>query len=279
MFTDKENRELLRQYKEYLALVDYKTPDVFINSAVNKKVLIISSGDSTSKILKYKDNLRNKFDIIICVNYSFKDFDDFIDYHIVIERTLGTEPKSVAKSLSKKNFRTDVHRIVSWNGIHLYDQKYNLYKTNRSNFNLNPDIRKYRYNGHEGLLSWKPRASLWSTGTVALSAMHFAGIIGASDIYLIGNDLYFKSEFDHYYKDKAYRDEKEFSKIDKKHRVSIIDIEHKGKKVQTLGIFRDSAETLNELIPTLFKDINIYDFSDGLITTAINLDIDKFMKE
>ncbi len=279
MLTNKENKEILRQQAEYLALVGYKTPEVFANSAKNKKVLIISSGDSTLKALKYKSKLRNKFDIVICVNYSFRDFDDIIDYHVVVERTLEIDPISVARSLSEKEFRTDVPRIVSWNGIHMYDKKYNMYKTTRSNFNFSPDIRKYKHNGSEGLLYWKPRISRWSTGTVVLSVMHFACILGSSDIYLIGSDLCFKSEFDHYYKDKIYRDKKEFSKFARKHRVGIVDVEHGGKKVQTSDLFRDSAETLNELIPTLFKGVSVYDFSDGLITTAINLDIDKFMVE
>ncbi|KKL26260.1 hypothetical protein LCGC14_2397070, partial [marine sediment metagenome] len=217
----------------------------------------ITSRDSTLKALKYKSKLRNKFDIVICVNYSFRDFDDIIDYHVVVERTLEIDPISVARSLSEKEFRTDVPRIVSWNGIHMYDKKYNMYKTTRSNFNFSPDIRKYKHNGSEGLLYWKPRISRWSTGTVVLSVMHFACILGSSDIYLIGSDLCFKSEFDHYYKDKIYRDKKEFSKFARKHRVGIVDVEHGGKKVQTSDLFRDSAETLNELIPTLFKGVSV----------------------
>lgn len=265
--------------KGYTSLVGYKTPEEFINSAKGKKVLIISSGDSTLKALKHKDKLRSKFDIIICVNYSFRDFDDIIDYHIVVERTVEVDPISVARELDKKEFRKDVPRVVNWNGMHMYNKKYNMYKTTRSNFDFKPNIRKYRHNNSEGLLYWRQRASRWSSGTVVLSAMHFACLIGSSDIYLIGNDLYFKSEFDHYYKDKIYRDKKEYSKFARKHRVGIVEVKHRGKTFQTSDLFKDSAETINELIPTLFKDVNVYDFSDGLISTAINLDIDEFMAE
>jgi len=253
------------------------TPEKFAGSKVGSKILIISSGESTSKILKYKDSLRDKFDAIICVNYSFREFDDISDFHISVERQKPTDPITVPGAIGE-NYRTDIARLVNWNGSELYNPKHNLYKTTRSNFYYKPDIRKYKHNGSEGLLYWKPKSKGWSSGTATLSAMHFATILGADEVYIIGSDLYFKSEYDHYYKDKIYRDPEFTKKVQPKHRMDIVDVKIGDRLVKTTNLFRDAAETLNELIPTVFKDVSVFDFSDGLITTATSLNIDEFMK-
>jgi hypothetical protein len=256
-----------------------KTPEEFIGIKPNSKVLVVSSGPSTSKILKYKDKLKNKFDAVICVNYSFRDFDDVSDFHIIVERQKKTDPITVPGALDKKNYRTDLPRLVNWNGSELYDSKYNLYKTTRSNFHYKPHIRKYRYNNSEGLLYWTPKSKGWSSGTATLSAMHFATMLGADEVYLIGSDLYFKDEYDHYYKDKVYRDPGFTKKVQPKHRMDIVSVSlGDGRKVQTTNLFSDAAETINDLIPTVFMDVKVFDFSGGLITKAIPLDIDNFMK-
>lgn len=254
------------------------TPEKFAGSIAGGKVLVISGGDSTASILKYKDKLRNKFDAIICVNYSFREFDDISDFHITVERQKATDQITVPGAITDGKYRDDIARLVNWNGSELYNPKHNLYKTTRSNFYYKPDIRKYKHNGSEGLLYWKPKSNGWSSGSATLSAMHFATILGADDVYIIGSDLYFKSEYDHYYKDKVYRDPEFTKKVQPKHRVGIVDVKIGGKVVKTTNLFRDAAETINELIPTVFGSVNIFDFSEGLITVAMPLNIDEFMK-
>lgn len=256
-----------------------KTPEGFTGSFPNSKVLIISGGESTAKILDCKYKVKKKFDAIICVNYSFRDFDDVSDFHIVVERQKKTDPITVPGALDEKKYRTDLPRLVNWNGSDLYNSRYNLYKTTRSNFYYKPNIRKYKYNNSEGLLYWKPKSKGWSSGTATLSAMHFATMIGANEIYIIGCDLYFKSEYDHYYKDKIYRNPEFTKKVQPKHRMDIVETNIGNRKVKTTNLFRDAAETINELIPTVFESVKVYDFSDGLIIKAIPLDIDEFMKK
>jgi hypothetical protein len=255
-----------------------KTPEKFAGSYPDSRALIISSGESTSRILKYRSSLKGKFDVVICVNYSFREFDAVSDFHTVVERQKSTDPITVPGAINEKKYRSDIPRLINWQGAELYNPKHNLYKTTRSNFNFAPDIRKYRHNNSEGLLYWKQKSRGWSSGTATLSSMHFATILGASEVYLIGADLYFKSGYDHYYKDKVYRDPNFTKKVQPKHRMDIVETKLRGRKVKTTNLFRDGAETLNELIPTVFKDVKVFDFSDGLITTAVPLDIDEFMK-
>jgi len=256
-----------------------KTPEEFIGTRPNSKILVIGSGPSTSKILKYKDKLRDKFDAIICVNYSFQDFDDVSDFHIVVERQKKTDPITVPGAVNKGNYRTDIPRLVNWQGSELYDPKYNLYKTTRSNFYFKPDIRKYKHNGSEGLLYWTQKSKGWSSGTATLSAMHFAAMLGASEIYIIGCDLCFRDEFDHYYKDKVYRDPEHVKKVQPKHRMEIVNAKLGEQIVVTTNLFRDAAETLDEVIPTVFKDVKVHDFSNGLIKAAVSLNVEEFFKE
>lgn len=255
------------------------TPEKFLNSAPGSRVLIVASGSSTSKILPHRKDLKKWFDKVICINYSFKDFDEVADYHIVSEVQKSTDQLTVAVALDEKEYNVDIPRLVNWNGMELYDKKYNLHKMTRSNFSFKPDIRKYKHNGSEGLLYWTPKCKGWSSGTSSLSAMHFATIIGADEIYLIGVDLYFKDEFDHYYGDKVYRNANYVKNLKPKYRIDIVKTRFNDKTVQTTELFRDSAETINEVIPTIFKDVKVFDFSDGLITAATQLDIDDFVKE
>ena len=255
-----------------------KTPEEFIGTKPNSKVLVIGSGDSTADIIKYKYNLKDKFDAVICLNYAFQDFDDVSDFHVVVENQKKTDPITVPGFIDAGNYRSDIPRLVNWQSYLLYNPNHNLYKVTRSNFFLKPDIRKYKHNGSEGLLYWKQKSRGWSSGTAMLSGMHLAALLGADEIYIIGADLYFKSEFDHYYKDKVYRDPNHVKKVQPKHRMDIVEVKLGDKIVTTTNLFRDAAETINELIPTVFKDVGVFDFSNGLLTEAIKLDIDEFMK-
>lgn len=254
--------------------LSFNTPSVFEGTKPNSKVLIIGGGHSTKAILEHKDKLRQKFDVIIACNYSFQFFDDIIDYHIVTEKTSKTSSNTVYQSLSNGEFSTRVIRIVNWKGLELYPKKYNFVKTTRSNFNFKCDIRKYKTIEGEGLLIGPVGKQNFSLGSVLLSAMHFSTILGSNDIYTIGADMCFKNEFDHFYDDRAYRDS--IAKKGNMHK--IIKVSAAGNEYETTEFFKESADYIDSVIPTLFKGINITDFSDGLLSKPTRLDINEFLK-
>lgn len=255
------------------------TPEKFKGIIQGGKALVIGAGDSTKKIIGQDAKLRQKFDKIICLNYTFREFDDVSDFHITVERQKSTDPITVPGALNAGKYRQDIPRLVNWQGSELYGNKYNLFKTTRSNFYFKPNIREYKYNNSEGLLYWKQKSRGWSSGTAALSGMHFATILGADEVYLIGCDLCFKSEFDHYYKDKVYRDPNHYKKVQPKHRMDIVDAELNGQKIKTTNLFRDAAETMDEVIVSVFGAVKIFDFSHGLIKKAIKLDVMAFLND
>jgi hypothetical protein len=259
--------------------VKLQTPSAFRNKFAGKNALVISSGHSTSAILDYKDKIREKFDVIIVVNYAFQYFDEIADFHIVVEKTSkSTKNNIIHKLLSEGDYRTDVPRIINWKGINLYDKRYNLYKTTRNKFNGSPNIRKYVCAGNEGLLVGPESSQGFSLGSVTLSAMHFAGIIGVKDIYLIGADFMFRDNFDHFYKDRVYRDGQ--INVKKSSRHKIVDVEKNSKSYKTTKYFAESAEYMSKVIDEEFvkSGVGVFDFSNGLVTSAVCLDINDFLK-
>lgn len=252
----------------------YNTPDVFENKFKNSKVLIIGGGHSTKLILDKKEELRNKFDVIIACNYVFQFFDDIVDFHIVTEKTSKTSNNNVYEALKGKDYNLNTVRIVNWKGIELYPQKYNIVKTTRSNFKYNPNIRKYKTNDGEGLLIGPVGKQNFSLGSVMLSALHFSTIIGSDEIYMIGADMCFKDEYDHFYNDSVYRSQE----MKKKNIHNIIKVRLNDSDYETTEFFKQSAEYIDKLLLTTFKDIRVYDFSDGLLNTPSKLDIKEFLK-
>ena len=254
--------------------LNFNTPSIFENSKSNSRILIIGGGHSTKGILEHKHKLREKFDVIIVCNYAFQFFDDVADFHIVTEKTSKTSSNTVYQALRSGNFSTKVTRIVNWKGLELYPTKYNLIKTTRSNFNYKCDIRKYKTKDGEGLLIGTVGKQNFSLGSVLLSAMHFSTILGSNDIYVIGADMCFKNEFDHFYDDRAYRDS--IAKKGNMHKIIKVSIGE--SNYETTEFFKESAEYIDSIIPTLFNDIKIFDFSDGLLTKPIKLNINEFLK-
>lgn len=251
-------------------------PSTFEGEAPNSKVLILASGHSTKKIMDRKCDLHKFFDKIIVCNYAFEYFDDIADYHLVVEKTSRTSTNDVHQRLAHGNFRLDLPRIVNWKGIGLYPEKYNLIKTARSNFNFNPNIRKYSANGTEGMLIGPTGSQGFSLGSILLCAMHFAGMIGAAEIYFIGADMCFKNEFDHFYNDSVYR--KPPAKVKKGNAHKITQVEVDGKMYDTTMFFKESAELIDQMIVSLFSDIKMFDFSDGVMSAPERLDIDSFLE-
>ena len=109
--------------------------------------------------------------------------------------------------------------------------------------------------------------------------MHFAGIIGTKSIHLIGSEFMFKDNFDHFYKDRMYRDDQTNVKS-KTNRHIIIDVERKGKIYKTTQYFAESAKYLDTAIDSEFKPngISVSDFSDGMVGSADAVSIIDFLK-
>lgn len=253
--------------------LNFQKPDIFENTKLNSKVLIIGGGHSTKSILNLKKQIRDKFDVIIACNYVFQFFDDIIDFHIVTEKTSKTSNNNVYQALSSKDFNTKIPRIVNWKGIELYPKKYNLIKTNRSNFNFNCNPAKYKTNDGEGLLIGPVGKQGFSLGSVMLSSIHFSSILGSKEVYLIGADMCFKDEFDHFYKDSVYRNQE----MKKKNIHNIVKVQVSGSTYETTEFFKESAEYVDKMIPTIFSGINFFDFSDGLLTAPCKIDIKGFL--
>lgn len=256
--------------------LDLKTPAIFENTKPDSRVLIVASGHSTGNFLQYKEKARKHFDVIIACNYAFEFVDDIIDFHIITEKTSKDSRNTVHKILAG-DFRTDVPRIVNWKGIEFYPKKYNLFKTTRANFDLKPNIKKYSHNGQEGLLVGPAGKQGFALGSISLSALHFSAMLGATEIYMVGADMCFKDQYDHFYKDRMYRDRPKDLKKSNAH--NIVKVGLHGQILETTEYFKESAEYIDKIISTLFQSIKVFDFSDGLLTAPIKLNINEFFKE
>jgi len=176
--------------------------------------------------------------------------------------------------LNSGKYRTDVPRFFNWKGIDSYDKRYNLHKIVRCSYDGKPNIRSYKTSGKEGLLVGPPSSRKMALGTVIVPAMHLAAILGSAEIFLIGVDLVFKGDYDHFYNDKVYRDGTGQECVKPANKVHVVDVLFKGTKHKTTDYFKESAGCIDNMIVNQFKDIRVYDFSDGLINNAIKANVD-----
>lgn len=252
--------------------LQYATPSMFKNKYVGQSVLIIGTGHSTKNLIKYKDKLRDKFDVIIGLNFSTLDFEKQLHFHMILEKN----PIRSYEAMKTEKYRLDLPRILNWKSLKKFPDDILAIKATRSNFGGKFDIREYHNGEQEGLLMGPQGNKNLSIGSVALNALHFACIIGSDKVYMIGADLLFRDEYDHYYPDSHYRK----SKTKLANRSPIISVDHDGKEYKTTRFFQESAGYIDSIISTKCKTegIEVFDFSDGLITAATKLDLDKFME-
>lgn len=255
--------------------VNRPTPEEFTNRHLYSSALIIGTGPSTELLVKYKDQLRCKFGVIIGLNFATNDFEDILDYHMIMEKDPDRAYTEMHRE--RKRFRDDLPRILNWKTLDKFPQDLNIYKAVRTNFGFKHDIEKYNHNGCEGLLVGPQDPKGLSSGTVMLNAMHFACIMGCVDIYMIGADLMFKGANDHYYPDNNFYRK---SQTKPANRSPIVKTKYKGKDVETTEFFVYSAKYIDEIVDQCKKlDIDVYDFSDGLLEKPIKLDLDEFFGE
>lgn len=253
--------------------LEYLTPEVFKNKYKDKSALIIGTGHSTKNLVQYKSILRDKFDVIIGLNFSTRDFESQLHFHMVLEKN----PALVYNSMKQDTYRLDLPRILNWKSINKFPKDINAIKATRSNFEGDCNIREYSANSSEGFLIGPLGNKKLSIGSVSLNALHFACILGCSKVYMIGADLMFKDQYDHYYPDNHYRK----SKTKLANRSPIITIKHSGKEYKTTKFFEESSKYIDTIINTKCRPlgIEVFDFSDGLISSAADINIDDFMKE
>jgi len=219
------------------------------------KALIIGCGPTTNQL---KEKHLDRFDVVIGVNMSFVRFDPYLTYHLVIEDT----PWGLIKQMNKMNLRNDLPRLVSGNIIEKYPQHLNLIPANR--VHDNPDIKHY----NNGLM--------WSFGyradsSVALQALHWACILGCTDIRFIGTELCWRKNFnDHFYGDEGYRDKNETNKLIFPASGYTFCTEKLKGGVESFQTFIDTADFIDRVIVKLCEPagIKVYDYSNGLISKA-----------
>lgn len=248
----------------------YPTPES-LQGKYDGYALIIGTGSSTAKLLNYKSEIKKHFNVVIGLNFATKDFEDIMDFHIIMEKN----PVVMAAEMSL-NYRKDLIRVLNYKSIGLFPKDMNIIKARRDQFQDTFSITSYRSKYYEGLLEKRKPGRLLYYGTVMLQALHFACILGCKNIYLIGADLMFKDEFDHYYKDRFYRDPVTAPES----RSPLSNVIVNGETFQTTYVFKKSAKYIDKAIigQCRTRGIEVYDFSDGLIKQAVKLDVDSFFK-
>ena len=121
------------------------------------------------------------------------------------------------------------------------------------------DIRHYRNEaGEEGLLVGPRGETRLGRGTVSLQAIHFASMLGRSEIHIIGADLHFRGPVQHFYGDNEYGthevDGKRYHALDVETRMNPVEVvrhPRTGELVETTLHFKESADYIDDVVATL----------------------------
>jgi hypothetical protein len=259
-------------------MINESSPNTFKNAHTGSKILVLGCGYSAADFLPLKEKLHNYFDVIIGCNKAFLEFDDVMDYHLVTEKTTKTNGYDLAQRLNSGAYREVMPRLINKKGLDFYSKdKYSIMPITRSHHDGNPDWRSYDTTNNcittAGFFTGPIGSMKLSLGSVLLQAMHFACILGTNDIYLIGADMCFKGQWDHFYKDRYYRD---FNIVKAENRPQIVKVNN----FETTNYFAETAIFMDSVIETMLKPlgVNVNDFSDGLISKANKLDIKSFFQ-
>lgn len=252
--------------------INLPTPEELEEKHKDCSALLMGTGYSAKTFIPHKKSIRDLFGIVIGLNFITNDFEDILDYHMILEK----DPVASYTEMHKtKKYRRDLPRILNWKTLHKFPNDLNIYKATRANFNFRPNIKKYRHNGQEGLLIGPQKGKNLSVGSVMLNALHLACIMGCKHIYMVGADLMFKDDNDHYYKDNNFYRK---SKTKEANRSPIVQVNHKGETRYSTQFFVESAEFIDEVIDKHCRSlgIEVYDFSDGLLKRPIPINVKDF---
>ena len=251
----------------------------------DSRVLIVATGPSAEKILAYDDRLHDRWDVVVALNGS-------VEHVRNMDVFLSVESKAYLWDWFQAPTPPNVIRCVSESSIRLAREAGHpepqpaLYLL-RHVYEHPVDIRHYRNaQGEEGLLSGPRGETGLGPGTVTLQAIHLAAMFGAREIDLIGADLHFRGEVQHFYGGKEYGthevDGKRYHRLDVERRLNpnvVTTHPGTGREVETTLHFRESANFIDTVIRehVVPAGIRIRDFSDGLISTVERADIDEVM--
>lgn len=257
---------------EYYLKEDYPTPDIFKDTYSDKTAFIIATGPSTSGLLKHKDNIKNKFDVIIGVNFSILDFDEYLDFFVCTEN----KPHTLIGEFKKGKYNKKIPRLVSYISIDSWSQDFNIFKVYRDSFNRKPNIREYKTENGEGLFKGYDTIDKAPSGVV-LQAMHFATILGCNKIYIIGSELYYSTKARYYHSEYEHKHNLNPRSLRNEHAIVGVKI---GQNIyKTLNGYKRTAHYINRFIEEECtpNKVEVIDFSDGLLTSARQENLDTFM--
>ena len=250
------------------------------------RILIVGSGPSAKEVLPWDERLRDRYDVVIALNGA-------VLHLLTYDYFLSVESKAYLWDWYRTVTPEHAIRCVSESGARLareagvIDEQPRLYLL-RHVYAAPVDIRHYRNaQGEEGLLVGPRGETGLGAGTVTLAAVHFAAMLGASSIHVIGADLHFRSGVQHFYGANEYGthevEGKRYHRLDAETRLNpIVETRHprSGETVETTLHFRESAAYIDEVIRTALTPagIEVVDFSDGLISAARPADLADWMQ-
>ena len=254
---------------------------------VGARVLVVATGPSAQQVVPFDDRLHERYDVVIALNGSVSRITN-LDYFVSVES------QAHLWDWYHTPLPERVQRCVSESGLRLARESGRPdAQADRSLLHLrhvyeNPvDIRHYRNAaGEEGLLVGPRGDTRLGRGTVSLQAIHFASLLGAREIHLIGADLHFHGPVQHFYGENEYGthevDGKRYHALDVETRMNPIEIAihpRSGEAVETTLHFRESAEFIDEVVRTYLPPagVSVVDFSDGLLTVPRRGDFARFM--
>jgi len=227
------------------------------------KALLVLGGPSAKNWEAVRDEIGA--DVIIGangVNNKIKDLDFWICAENMTypnQKALEGEQRYI--DIMKMFQRTGPKvRLVSWKTYDLLNDKNHAIKMKRQGYNYDMlgdfTFREYGDGLMNGAMLDLPETGVpLRVGTVALQMMHFAGILGVSEIHTIGYDLCLKKDH-HWYKYPKYEKTRFYSEG--------MFIKYKGFK--TLWLWVKTLDYLHELTHVFKRDeITWKDHSDGLL--------------
>lgn len=224
------------------------------------RTLIICNGDSAKELIPIQLTLPGKYEEIIICNRGFVQFDNIATRHVVGEKTTLYNKHDIPDILNSGNYSITLPRYINYKGIGHYDKRYNLIPIIRKPRTRNFKRSVWRIDKGYKVLIEGPKCNDTGQGlgTVLLQAVHLACLLGTTKIHIYGADLCFKTEEDHFYGGRIYRDN--VCEKNKDHRIITLP---DGRK--TLNYFANSAQWANKFLCEIFDNIKITDYSNGLL--------------
>lgn len=231
------------------------------------KALIVLGGPSAAGWEKLRAEI--KPDVLIGVN-GVNNVVENLDFYLLTEnmnRTALLASRGDQRSLDfikMLNVNNAKVRMISHRSINLVEDTSNVVSVRREGYETVPGdftFRKYGLGFISGPVmkregAWtSPRVRI-RVGTVALQALHLAGILGCFEVHTIGYDLMFREKRHHWFAYPKYQADR--------FRTEQMFVDYKGIKTQFFWI--ETGQFLKTLEPVFARDKIVWrDHSDGLL--------------